>query len=143
MYNHTKLKKYKDKKMKNIPKINNNIFELGKNIVQKLDEKEKFLNVDIVCIENQPALKNPTMKTVQMILYSYFLINGVPNNIKNIEMVNARNKLKVYNGPKIECDIKNKYNKNKFLAIKYCEYMIKNEDSKFINLYNNSKKKMI
>ena len=138
---HTKLKKYKDKKMKNIPKINNNIFELGKNIVQKLDEKENFLNVDIVCIENQPALKNPTMKTVQMILYSYFLINGVPNNIKNIEMVNARNKLKVYNGPKIECDIKNKYNKNKFLAIKYCEYMIKNEDSKFINLYNNSKKK--
>ena len=141
--NHIKLKKYKDKKMKNIPKIKNNILELGKNIINKLEEKNNFLEVDAVCIENQPALKNPTMKTVQMILYSYFLINGISTNkpINDLQMVNARNKLKVYNGPKIECDIKNKYNKNKFLAIQYCEYMIKEENNDFISLYQNSKKK--
>ena len=78
-----------------------------------------------------------------MILYSYFLINGISTNkpINDLQMVNARNKLKVYNGPKIECDIKNKYNKNKFLAIQYCEYMIKEENKDFISLYQNSKKK--
>jgi len=56
-------------------------------------------------------------------------------------MINARNKLKVYNGPKISCDIKDKYKRNKFLAIEYCKEMIKNEEEEFIELYNNSKKK--
>ena len=40
-----------------------------------------------VYIENQPALKNPTMKTVQMILFSYFLINGVKDNTKSVENI--------------------------------------------------------
>ena len=62
------------------------------------------------------------MKSVQMIIYSYFLIEGVTTLkvLKDIQMINARNKLKVYDGPKIECDIKDKYKKNKFLSIKYC-----------------------
>ena len=51
------------------------------------------------------------MKSVQMILFSYFLINGVSTDksIENIEMINARNKLKAYKGPPIECKIKDKY----------------------------------
>ena len=116
-------------------------------MVQILDKKENFLEVDHVLIENQPALKNPTMKTVQMILYSYFLVNGVTksgNPLNNIEMINARNKLKVYKGPPIECNIKNKYNKTKYLGIQYCKYMIdENEkiDSEFKDLFNSSKKK--
>jgi len=79
--------------------------------------KEDFLNHDVICIENQPALKNPTMKTIQMLLYSYFLINGYTRDdskIGNIEMINARNKLKAYNGPKIPCDIKENYKRNKY-----------------------------
>jgi hypothetical protein len=119
---HTKLKCYKDKKMKNPPKLENRMLSLGKQIVKKLDEKKNFLNMDVVCIENQPALKNPTMKSVQMIIYSYFLMNG---QAKDIQMINARNKLKVYTGPKIECDIKESYKRNKVLAIKYCDYMIR------------------
>ena len=73
---HCKIKQYKDKKLRNVPKLKNPMFELGKSIVKKLNEKTNFLHVDQVCIENQPALKNPTMKSVQMILYSYFLMNG-------------------------------------------------------------------
>ena len=143
---HCKIKQYKDKKLRNVPKIDNPMFELGKQIIKKLDSKERFLNVDIVCIENQPALKNPTMKSVQMILYSYFLIEGVTTleKIKDIQMINARNKLKVYTGPKIDCDIKEKYKKNKFLAIEYCKYMIHQNphiNKKFHKLYEESKKK--
>ena len=138
---HCKIKLYKDKKMRNVPKLENRMLSLGNQIVKKLDEKKNFLNMDVVCIENQPALKNPTMKSVQMIIYSYFLMNGLA---KDIQMINARNKLKVYTGPKIECDIKETYKRNKFLAIKYCDYMIRENshiDSVFHKLYDDSKKK--
>lgn len=143
---HIKLKMYKDIPMKNISKLKNPMLDLGKQIVKKLSEKENFLDVDIVCIENQPALKNPTMKSVQMIIYSYFLIEGVTTlkTIKDIQMINARNKLKIYNGPKVECNIKETYKRNKFLAIQYTDYMIKENnhiDKKYHQLYNDSKKK--
>lgn len=143
---HKKIKKYSDKKFKCIPKKKNPILDQGKNIVKKLEEKDNFLNVDLVIIENQPALKNPTMKSIQMMLYTYFLIKGVTNNessIENIELINARNKLKAYKGPKIECDIKDKYKRTKYLGIEYCKYMIidSKQDEQWINLFTQSKKK--
>jgi hypothetical protein len=84
----------------------NLIFE---NIPRKLHEKPQLLDVDIVVIENQPSLKNPKMKSIQMILYSYFLIlgkvigNGDKSNsyIQSIDFCSASNKLKVYDGPEI------------------------------------------
>ena len=95
----------------------------------------------IIIIENQPALKNPTMKTIQMLLYSYFLINGYTrddSNIENIEMINARNKLKAYSGPKIYSpypkEKKNVYKTNKYLAIEYCKHMITCEEKSFQEL---------
>ena len=104
-----------------MPKLKNPMFDLGKNIIQTLDEKKNFLESEIVIIENQPALKNPTMKSVQMIVYSYFLMKG---SIKDIQMINARNKLKAYEGPKVECNIKETYKRNKYLAIQYTRYMM-------------------
>ena len=80
----------------------NLIFE---NIPRKLNEIPLLLDVDQVIIENQPSLKNPKMKTIQMILYSYFLILGKiiknDHNIEKIEFCSASNKLKVYDGPEI------------------------------------------
>lgn len=133
--------------MKNIPKIKNPTLEIGKKMVELLKEKSKFLEVDAVIIENQPALKNPTMKTIQMLLYSYFLINGITiqdSPIETIEMINARNKLKAYTGPPIVCIIKDKYKKTKFLGIEYCGQMINSNDKiddKYKELFKNSKKK--
>ena len=138
---HTKLKSYKDLKMNNIKKIDNSMFHLGKNIVKLLDEKPHFLESEVVIIENQPALKNPTMKSIQMILYSYFLMK---DSVKDIQMINARNKLKAYKGPKIECDIKETYKRNKYLAIKYTDIMIRENDKideVYHKLYDSSKKK--
>jgi len=140
---HSKNKCYdRVKKFKN-PK--NNIFDISQNLVEKLD-KYDFCNRNIseVVVENQPSLKNPTMKSIQMIVYSYFLINGVCNmdsTINNLEMINARNKLKVYKGEHIVCDIKDTYKRNKYLAVEYCGKMIVDEEQKFIDLYNDSKKK--
>lgn len=139
---HSKHKSYsKVKKFKN-PK--NNLFYIGQNLVNKMDELELCnRNIESVIVENQPSLKNPTMKSIQMMVYSYFLINGVCNNessIKELEMINARNKLKVYNGPEIKCDIKETYKRNKWLAIKYCGNMIVHEKEEFKKLFNGSKK---
>ena len=94
--------------------------------------------MDYILIENQPVLKNPTMKSVQMILYSYFLINGViKNTVKEIKFISARNKLKVYDGPPIEVKVKGKYAKRKRLSIKYCRYMISDDETKLL-FYNGS-----
>jgi hypothetical protein len=143
---HKKLKKYSDKKFKGVPKKKNPMLDQGTCIVETLQKKDNFLNVDLVVIENQPALKNPTMKSIQMILYSYFLINGVTNdesNIEDIQMINARNKLKAYDGPVVPCDIKDKYKKTKFLGIQYCLSMIveSEQDDQWLNLFTTSKKK--
>ena len=136
----THTKKYKKKK-----KMNNDrdIFNLSKIMINELNLKEDFLNHEVICIENQPALKNPTMKTVQMILYSYFMIEGATKDtpVEQVHMINARNKLKVYKGPEIECDIKEKYKKNKYLSVEYTKLMILEEDPKFIELFTTCKKK--
>jgi hypothetical protein len=87
------------------------IFE---NIPRKLHEKPQLLDVDIVVIENQPSLKNPQMKSIQMIVYSYFLILGKiigsssESYISAVDFCSASNKLKVYDGPPIILEEKKK-----------------------------------
>ena len=90
---------------------------LFENIPRKLHEKPNLLDVDIVVIENQPSLKNPAMKSIQMILYSYFLILGkiigTPSStstsyIEKIDFCSASNKLKIYDGPEIILETKPK-----------------------------------
>jgi len=44
-------------------------------------------NLNEVVIENQPALKNPRMKSIQMFIYSFFFIGGKNATIKNLEGV--------------------------------------------------------
>ena len=133
-------KKYKKKKKMNTAR---DIFNLSKIMINELNSKEDFLNHEVICIENQPALKNPTMKTVQMILYSYFMIEGATKDtpVEQVHMINARNKLKVYKGPEVECKFTDKYKKNKYLSVEYTKLMILKEDKKFIDLFTESKKK--
>ena len=134
----------KDKKIKK-KKLNTNydICKLSQTCINKLNTID-LKNVNQVLIENQPALKNPTMKSIQMIVYTFFIINGImkdTSSIEHIHMVNARNKLKVYKGPKIECNKKGKYAQNKFLSVEYTKTMIIKEKDEFIELFNQSKKK--
>ena len=123
-------KKFKDKKKMN---TNHDLFLLSQICVNNL-KKLDLSTVKTVLIENQPALKNPVMKSIQMIIYTFFVIEGVMNDqssIETIHMVNARNKLKVYKGPKIECNKKGKYAQNKYLSVEYTKAMIINQQEKF------------
>ena len=113
-----------------ISKNNLSFFGKAKLIPQYLDSNPEFLEVDKVLIENQPVYKNPFMKSIQMILYTYYLLRGIIDKesskpIEDIILMDATQKLKIYDGPKIECNIKDKHGKNKFLAKEYCKYMIR------------------
>ena len=115
-----------------------------------------FLEYDIteVLLENQPVLKNPVMKSIQMILFSFFNYEKIilGREIKNIKLINASNKLKL--GKKLKeinesenvVNIKSRYTKNKKLAILYTEYFLKNrliksDYNKYQELFNEHKKK--
>ena len=51
------------------------INQLGMALFQELDKiKTTILDASTILLENQPVLKNPTMKSIQMFLYSYYLL---------------------------------------------------------------------
>ena len=124
----------------NIKKNKMGVYE---NIPDILDTYTDFLNCKYVLIENQPCMKNPTMKSIQMILYSYFLIKGLKNNesnITNVKFISPMNKLKVYDGPKITLKVKSKYTIRKKSAVIHSQYFLQN-NNKYLNLFNSNKKK--
>lgn len=139
----SEIKKIVNKKVRNISLQDKNII-----LIKKLDELfENFKEAELVLIEQQPS-KNPTMKNFSIMLHNFFIIRGMIDNedskIKNIKFVSPRNKLKVYNGPYVECKLKSKYARTKYLGTKYCEYILNNELSdteEDICKFNKHKKK--
>jgi hypothetical protein len=63
----------------------------------KLDQIDDFKEIDQVYVENQPTFKNPTMKSVSMMLFSYFVSffrkHNLPN--KKIRFVSPNAKIKL------------------------------------------------
>jgi hypothetical protein len=125
--------------------------DLKTRLIHKLDNiKDILLQVDYVCIENQPTFKNPSMKAISDVLYTWFLIRGIMdkdiNNstIKDISFFSPSNKLKIKNKTEeINTDIDNstnKYKKTKDLAIQYCMEFIKH-DQNYINYLTSFQKK--
>ena len=133
-----KVKAIKFKKASKMP-----LDELATNLHQAFDKMPQLLQVDRVVIENQPCLQNPKMKSVQMLIYSYFLFYGKCSStslISEICLFSASKKLDVYTGQPIECKLTNKYAQRKFLSIEYSQIMIKNQ-SEYLEFFQNNKKK--
>ena len=132
----------------NIIKVTEDAKENVYIITQKLIEQIKILdfenkNIDVILIENQPVLKNPKMKTIQTVLYSYFLIKKLELKIFNeIKFISASLKLKVYDGPEIEIQSKskNKYIITKKLAVAHTKYFLK-DNHLMLNFFTNHNKK--
>jgi len=65
-------------------------------ILSWLDAQPQLLECDVVALENQPCLKNPIMKTIQTVIYTYFYYFGVLHGkITSVRLVSATNKLKI------------------------------------------------
>ena len=123
------------------------ILTLSKRLFQHLESLgDILLNVDEIIIENQPVLKNPTMKTIQILLYSYFVMNGIlKEKVKNIHFFSASKKLEAFDDVDNKIfntlsHITNQYQINKKLAVLYTNEMIKN-DIKWFKFFNTHSKK--
>lgn len=114
----------------------------------------KLIEINLDCItyvliENQPVMKNPVMKSIQMIVYTYFHhYNIIYHKIINVKFVSAMNKLKCgidIEYPEIILNHKNKYTQKKKKAIYLCEHILKSDliqnTEHFSKIFNASKKK--
>ena len=82
-------------------------------------------------------IKNPTMKSIQMILCLYFAFKSLKlKDFKDLILMNASNKMKVYTKPadttlteKID-KLKSKYSRNKKLSILHSELILQESFNK-------------
>jgi len=122
-------------------------------LFQKLEEKKELLKADIILIENQPSLKNPTMKSIASGLYDFYMIRGlldnVPeSNIKIVKFMSPSNKLKLVDDGqtkqvviyKSESNDSKAYKLTKELSVKYIKELI-NDMPEWLNFLNTQKKK--
>ncbi len=122
------------------------IEKLSEIILLNLHNNFSDLDIDTILIESQPCMKNPTMKTIQNVITTYFQYNKVINkkNIKSVRLVMASNKLKLIHKNKCIIDekiinTKDKYKQRKLLSIEYGKYYLKNiypDESKLKEIEN-------
>ena len=142
------------------------INQLGIALFQELDKIETtILDPSIILLENQPVLKNPTMKSMQMFLYSYYLIRLLDKNKNSVRAQNV-NSTSILNDKKIQCYCASKkldlikflpendqkriieyidtvnsgYQKNKKMAIMMVETVLK-ENTKWLDFFKGHPKK--
>ena len=107
------------------------IQDLNESLIYKLDKIPQLLECETILLEHQPS-KNPKMKNLSNMLYSYFVIRGIVDRrandlpeVNNIKFISPKNKLLIYDGPFIPCNLKGKYSRNKFYGKAYCKYLIR------------------
>jgi hypothetical protein len=134
------------------------INHLGIALFQELDKiKSQILEPNIILLENQPVLKNPTMKSMQMFLYSYYLIRHIDHKDKlgvgglgnkNLQCYTASKKLDLIKFfpqdqqgriDNVLASVKSGYQKNKKMSIMMVEYLLKG-NSKWLEFFNNHPK---
>lgn len=94
---------HKHLKAQKVPKVaGTNLNVLSTQMYAYLDRQPWMLTCDTVVLENQPSLTNPIMKSVQILLYSYFQYKGVwcvfrdeRTPMQRVMLTSATNKLKV------------------------------------------------
>jgi len=127
------------------------IHDLKIKLIREFDKLiDIFLSVDCVCIELQPVFKNPSMKALSDVMWSWFALRGIVDGEVNNSTINklcffaASNKMKI-NGQEEELNeeidnAKNKYKKTKDLGVQQCIKML-SHDQTCIDHLNTFKKK--
>lgn len=109
-----------------------NLHELTHRLIDVLDELVHELEgmgikkIDQVLLENQPSRLNGAMKSIQMLIYSYFQLRAHWDGlVDKTQMVSAAHKIQGHTHV-ITADSKNKkgYALNKWLGVQYAEKYI-------------------
>ena len=79
---------------------------------------------DHILVENQPCMKNPRMKSMQMLILGYFARAYLDTPAVDIRMFQPRDKLSVYRGEPVACALKSAYSRRKRLAVEYTRRML-------------------
>ena len=111
-----------------------NLTSLAEALYTELGTRPDIMKSNTVLLENQPVLKNPTMKTMQVFLYGYYVQNGVmQRSVDTVHCYCASKKLDILKFLPIERirtitdelkTLKGQYSRNKRMAIRICEYLI-------------------
>lgn len=111
-----------------------NITELTRLILHLLDShfanNEPMMTIDHVLIENQPSNLNGLMKTLSVVIFTYFNYKQIQNSIVtgSVQFISATNKLKCKK--KINATIKQKltYTERKKLSIELTKMYLENDE---------------
>lgn len=126
-----------------------NVFDIKGNSVNETCEKcirvlhDTFNDKQInsVLIENQPVQKNPTMKTIQIVVYTYFIYNKMMRqDIDTVLFVSANKKNKLADKFDIEVTGSSKYIRTKKKAVLVTREILKNNNH-WLSFFNDHKKK--
>jgi len=121
--------------------------EITSELVRVINEKFWDLHIDVVLIENQPVMKNPVMKTLQIMIYTIFMLKKQQKSLAtDIKLVSAQSKLKIKEKDKIDVShivTVDKYRRNKQLAIAYTKYYLTytNQSEEWQTFFDKSSKK--
>lgn len=128
-------------KIPNVQELSLRLFNELDDIVALLEEKGHSV-IDTVLVENQPSKLNGAMKTIQMMIYSYFqLRRHWEGRVSTVHMISAAGKLKDHSYVIDENGVdKTGYDLNKWKAIKLAELYIKN-DTGLQGIFNSYNKK--
>lgn len=116
------------------------------NLFKLLEKEPEMLSVDEIIIENQPSLKNPSMKSIASAIFNYFTIRSFIDNkgsIKNVQFISPSNKLKIDKDSATllaQASVNKKYKLTKELSIKYCLKLLK-QQPEWIEFLDKFKKK--
>ena len=118
------------------------LYFLGSNLYKKLDNITIWNDCELVLLENQPFMKNQRMKTIQIILYSYFLLrnNRHEMNIQKIINFSARHKLDFDDAKDIEVNDKSAYKTRKKQGIEAVKKILVNSPEHLEYLSGHKKK---
>lgn len=112
------------------------VTDLKISLWRQLDALPHLLQVQHVVVENQPAIKNPTMKSIAETLFAFFLCRGIidkprtGSRIEKVHYVSASNKMKL--APEFHTELaasKNKYKTTKALSVRTCLQLMDKEST--------------
>jgi hypothetical protein len=116
-----------------------NLEDLAITMYDKLDKISCLQSADEVIIENQPSLKNPLMKTIASILFSYFIMKKI-----KVKFICPSNKLKVDDNNALsvikKTEDNKKYKMTKELSVTYTKKLLDGNNTLLEHLNSHKKK---